>query len=608
VVKWTVLLLSNKEFSYIENQLKILYEFNNSEDFELLIIENGSKESFLKIEKISKTYIDKYSNLRVIFFEDDINQSDLEVVRGDSIEFGKKIAKGSYVMVQDAGFFWLKNNYLGFIEEYLKKGFVAVGASDLSKVGIGSKSFPASYGCAYLKKEILDVSFCAEKDSEVVAQSKRIFPEFLGYGDVLGAGYKVRAELSLKNHHRFMDKIPLVVRVISYFCRYFERCDLVQSDTKYYFDGSQIIAAQVIGKKDHYQVLDEKEKKLVHHYLDKIGSMYANIFYTLLKTKCVPKPLNIYYGVRFLGMVISSAVKGYLISKSFMSDILSFSAGKRKWTIGMVNYKTLPYLGYQLKILYEFNDPREFKLVIVDNSYPSQKKELEEIIAPYASYNNVEIVPHTPTYDKDLKGSLDHAEGLNIVLDKADTPYLLVHDPDFFWVKKNYLKFFESKILQGFLVVGAPYLIMVKIGKPNFPAAFGCAFSTHLVKKNNLNFDIGKNLIEVGKEHKDVGWKMREFFSSKPFISFIQKSADITGIFGAHSYAVHSVEYFYNKEKIAYHLFRGSFVDDEKNHKNASLENMPPESWDLVRRKYAELFYMLAKGHCRKKIIKRLNK
>ena len=182
VVKWTVLLLSNKEFSYIENQLKILYEFNNSEDFELLIIENGSKESFLKIEKISKTYIDKYSNLRVIFFEDDINQSDLEVVRGDSIEFGKKIAKGSYVMVQDAGFFWLKNNYLGFIEEYLKKGFVAVGASDLSKVGIGSKSFPASYGCAYLKKEILDVSFCAEKDSEVVAQSKRIFPEFLGYG------------------------------------------------------------------------------------------------------------------------------------------------------------------------------------------------------------------------------------------------------------------------------------------------------------------------------------------------------------------------------------------------------------------------------------------
>jgi hypothetical protein len=176
-----------------------------------------------------------------------------------------------------------------------------------------------------------------------------------------------------------------------------------------------------------------------------------------------------------------------------------------------------------------------------------------------------------------------------------------VQDPDFFWVQKNYLKTFESYILQGNVAIGAPYIGPMKIGKPNFPAAFGCAFSVESIKRNNLDFDIGKTLKEI-RDHKDVGWKMRERLSVEPYKSFDQKVADIAGMFGSHSYQMQSREYFFNGKKIAYHLYRGSFVDDENGHKNASLDKKTPEEWNLVREKYSHFFYLLSKGKSKNKI------
>ena len=65
----------------------------------------------------------------------------------------------------------------------------------------------------------------------------------------------------------------------------------------------------------------------------------------------------------------------------------------KNWTVAFVNYKTSVYMKWQLKALYEFNNPEDFDLIIVDNSRPKEKKELEMLTAPYQKhYNNISIL------------------------------------------------------------------------------------------------------------------------------------------------------------------------------------------------------------------------
>jgi hypothetical protein len=294
-----------------------------------------------------------------------------------------------------------------------------------------------------------------------------------------------------------------------------------------------------------------------------------------------------------------------LQQQEIANKLLRSSDKKKRWTIGVVNFKTIVYLKYQLKILYELNDPEDFNLIIVDNSNPHETKELENLKKEFNSYNNIKIFYHTPTKSKSLKGSLDHAEGLNIILNETKTDYLLVQDPDFFWVQKEYLKQLEMLLLKGNVSVGAPYEAPIKIGKPNFPAAFGCAYIVKAIKDNNLDFDIGKTYEEVVINHKDVGWKIRNRLSSELFTSFEQKKCDITKYFNKYSFDNKATEYFLNKRTIAFHLYRGSFIGNESQHKSGEFSS-DLKVWMDSRKRYAEFFYLLAQGGDRDKIIKKI--
>jgi hypothetical protein len=109
----------------------------------------------------------------------------------------------------------------------------------------------------------------------------------------------------------------------------------------------------------------------------------------------------------------------------------------KKWTVGIVNYKSFSYMEYQLKILYEFNSPQDFDLIIVDNSEPSEKDLLDKVGKEYRQHQNLTIISNNSNSDNfKLRTSSQHAEGLNIILEKSNSKYLLVHDPDFFGLKK----------------------------------------------------------------------------------------------------------------------------------------------------------------------------
>lgn len=276
------------------------------------------------------------------------------------------------------------------------------------------------------------------------------------------------------------------------------------------------------------------------------------------------------------------------------------STQKPEWTIGIVNYKSAVYIKWQLKILFESNDPSCFKLIIVDNSSPHQKKELEELTKEYsAKYKNIEVIYLLP---KEESASGQHGEGLSLVKEKTTTKYLLVHDPDFFWVQGGYLNSLKDYLEQSKdnVAIGAPYPNKIGIGDPWFPSAYGCAYKTDTLKGVDFFADVSeekrkesfkKYPISEGFEFSyDVGWKIREKLSNKKFFTFSQREApELNKIIGAHSFETLTREYFYNGKTIGFHLFRGTFTGTVENHKDP--KNQINEEWIIARNKYGSYFY-----------------
>jgi hypothetical protein len=149
------------------------------------------------------------------------------------------------------------------------------------------------------------------------------------------------------------------------------------------------------------------------------------------------------------------------------------------------------------------------------------------------------------------------------------------------------------------LVIGAPYSVPIKTGDPNFPSAFGAAYLVDKIKNNNLDFSpsLNKDKFAVGvascidPKGADVGWKMRDKFSDLPYKSFKQKRERVLRSLGRYSANVSPYSYQLDGKLIAYHLFRGTFVDTEDKFMSSKVDQITPEQWNKVRKKYAEYFY-----------------
>ncbi len=279
----------------------------------------------------------------------------------------------------------------------------------------------------------------------------------------------------------------------------------------------------------------------------------------------------------------------------------------KKWTVAFVNYKTAVYLKWQLKILYEFNDPNEFEIIIVDNSNPFQKDELEELTKPYnEKWNNIKIVYNKPI---DLIDSNQHGQGLTIALKMAQSEYFLAEDPDFFFCIKNHLKFLEGFLKEGKVAVGAPYIYGVGLGHPKFPALWGAAHPLKLIQHLDCCADMSdwarnecKTTFKDKKDYSyDVGYKIRQALSNENddsnFTAFVGKPVEeLAKKIGQHSYEVRTQAYSYQGREVAYHLFRGSFSDK---HVKFVDKNTDIETKTLIARdKLSEYFYNYVRlGH-----------
>ncbi len=285
---------------------------------------------------------------------------------------------------------------------------------------------------------------------------------------------------------------------------------------------------------------------------------------------------------------------------------------KLGWTIAIVNFNTSVYIKWVLKTLYEFNNPNSFKIVLIDNTIPTEKNILEEIIASYnKKYNNIELIVNKPNTDKYKKlygrryPSGEHGEALSIAFERCDTPYFLAVDPDFFWTKRNILKFFEKLIQKGYIAIGAPYFSPIGFGDPNFPGAFGCAYVSKYLQSNDFmpGEYTEEEYIEFEDKYNnekfvwpfDVGWKIRKRLSDlKQHISFEQVN-DTSLLRKLGNYGVTAPrQYSLNNEVIGYHLIGGArkpsqvfgFMDKPEAEQDIIYEN-----WKKIRNIYGEYFY-----------------
>jgi hypothetical protein len=253
-----------------------------------------------------------------------------------------------------------------------------------------------------------------------------------------------------------------------------------------------------------------------------------------------------------------------------------------KWSILLVNYKTNVYLKWQLKILYDYNNPQDFELIIIDNSVDTaEENKLKNLISNYQKkFQNIKLVFYKP---RNKTASGQHGEALEFAKRYITGKYLLVHDPDFFWLKKNYLNILENE-LQNNVVVGAPYIKM----SPNFPSAFGCAYRYDKIK--NISFeayiegnidkswyifdkDIVYNLTSIFSNFTyDVGWQIRDQLIKDPqnlYLSFEQYPVgqDLLKILNVQDidlYKSTGYVYFYKNKIIGFHLFKGSYIGNIK--------------------------------------------
>lgn len=276
---------------------------------------------------------------------------------------------------------------------------------------------------------------------------------------------------------------------------------------------------------------------------------------------------------------------------------------KLLWTIGICNYKSSIYLKTQIKSLYEFNKTK-FNLIIVDNSSPTEFDELKNAVK---NYKNAQIFVNSP---RTIGAGRQHAEALSIIHQKTKTKYLMVMDPDFFWVRKNVLNILQEKIDEGNAVVGAPYHTVSYHDLT--PAAWGCAYLTSFLESGDfqhLHSDLTKeDISKLVLYGKDTAWRIRDRINQKNIKTFafddkigLPEWFPIKGSHSANFEASDSNEkisheYMYEGRPIAYHLCRGSYeIDDDFLSAQDQNEIKVLEELIDIRERYSKFFYNMVK-------------
>ena len=235
-----------------------------------------------------------------------------------------------------------------------------------------------------------------------------------------------------------------------------------------------------------------------------------------------------------------------------------------KWTIGITNWDSLEFIQYHAKYFHEFCS--DFEFIVYDNENIQGTASFDDI---RKKYNRTRIV-QTPSVSPGCHG---HGLGLNACVQMAKGKYILLMDPDFFWMKKDILSFFESYFKMGYHAIGTEYW------GNTFPMPWGAAYITDEIR--DLNLMAKSSFCEkygtwVYDRDYDTGWQIRIRLGNKPHQAFRQVLNQVPDL-GRYNTG-YSQTYVYDTKVIAHHLKGGSQI--EGSYKEEQIEE--------IRSKYIE--------------------
>lgn len=270
----------------------------------------------------------------------------------------------------------------------------------------------------------------------------------------------------------------------------------------------------------------------------------------------------------------------------------------KKFLWGTVNYKTESYLPWKLKMAYECEDNNLFDYIIVDNSPQHDKVFFDNL---KERYPEIKVIPYVPTDVNRTSG--EHGQGLDVILNEArkgNYEYLLINDPDFFWVQRNLLNYFIKEIeIEKYCCIGAPYTIPLQHFDYNTPCAFGAAYTMKFLE--GISFACDKDQHATMILGRDVGWEIRQKLAQTRAKHLTFTQFDVPAherISGNYSYECILRQYHLYNRRIAYHFHRGSFdaplgkfMENNWRGDRSKDLNQPPVDWLAIREAYCQKYY-----------------
>lgn len=238
-----------------------------------------------------------------------------------------------------------------------------------------------------------------------------------------------------------------------------------------------------------------------------------------------------------------------------MIEILRSRFPERKWTVALVNWKSIDFLKYQLKQLYLHNDANEFTISIFDATFPkNQIAELLELIAPYRPHANISLYGWTTRTER----GRPHGAELDAIMRRSWSEFFLSNDPDFFWVRGNHLQLLAD-VMSRYRSCGTVQFVSPK-HLPAWCAAYRLDDIKHTSWEPVHGRDPENKVIVI--DGKDTGWMPSEATEHQPRL-FFQTCPFTPPYLGPVSYTEDKMtcaSYQHSGCVLGTHMFRGKYI------------------------------------------------
>jgi hypothetical protein len=154
-------------------------------------------------------------------------------------------------------------------------------------------------------------------------------------------------------------------------------------------------------------------------------------------------------------------------------------------TICTVSYNSADWMNLNVQLVNALNPDTNYNWVIVENSPPDSAKRISTPMTP-----NMKILEGAEIeQDRYAPGSHHHGSGLNIGIQGVHTRYLLVLDPDFYIIKKDWIASVLQYMMQNQIyILGAPWHPSRYKKWRYFPCAHCTFYDLKHINKDTLDF------------------------------------------------------------------------------------------------------------------------